>query len=58
MLEGTLEVEHEGGRLVVRAGQAVHAGPGDWVRYPTPGGARYVAVCIPAFSSDTVHRGG
>jgi ethanolamine utilization protein EutQ (cupin superfamily) len=56
VLEGALEVEHEGGKLTVHAGQAVHAAPGEWVRYSTPEGARYVAVCIPAFSPDTVHR--
>lgn len=58
VLEGMLVVEHEGGRLEVRAGQAVHTRAGEWVRYSTPGpeGARYVAVCLPAFSPDTVHR--
>lgn len=56
VLEGALEVEHEGGKLSVAAGQAVHTRPGEWVRYSTPGGARYVAVCIPAFSPGTVHR--
>jgi ethanolamine utilization protein EutQ (cupin superfamily) len=49
-------VEHEGGRLAVKPGQAVLAKAGEWVRYSTPGGARYVAVCLPAFSPDTVHR--
>ena len=41
-----------------RAGQAVVTTPGEWVRYssPAPGGAEYVAVCLPAFSPDTVHR--
>jgi len=58
VLRGALHVEHEGGRLVVRAGQAVVARPGEWVRYSTPeeGGAEYVAVCRPAFSPATVHR--
>lgn len=58
VLEGTLRVEHEGGVVDVHAGQAVVAAPGEWVRYSTPatGGAKYVAVCIPAFSPDTVHR--
>jgi hypothetical protein len=43
---------------IVRAGQAVVTAPGEWVRYSTPesGGAEYVAVCLPAFSPDTVHR--
>jgi hypothetical protein len=46
------------GVLDVRAGQAVIARKGEWVRYSTPGaeGAEYVAVCLPAFSPDTVHR--
>ncbi|MDH5675196.1 MAG: cupin [Myxococcales bacterium] len=56
VLEGALQVDHEGGALRVEAGQAVHARPGEWVRYSTPEGARYVAVCLPAFSPDTVHR--
>lgn len=56
VLEGALEVEHEGGKLTVRAGQVVHTRPGEWIRYSTPNGARYVAVCMPAFSPDTVHR--
>ena len=58
VLKGTLHVDHEGGSLDVRAGQAVVAHPGEWVRYstPGPGGAEYVAVCLPAFSPDTVHR--
>jgi mannose-6-phosphate isomerase-like protein (cupin superfamily) len=58
VLRGTLHVEHEGGVLEVRAGQAVVTAPGEWVRYatPLPEGAEYVAVCLPAFSPDTVHR--
>lgn len=56
VIEGALHVEHEGGVLVVEAGQAVHARPGEWVCYSTPGGARYVAICRPAFSPETVHR--
>jgi hypothetical protein len=53
-----VRVEHEGGVMDVRAGQAVVTGPGEWVRYSSPdaGGAEYVAVCLPAFSPDTVHR--
>lgn len=60
VLKGLVRVEHEGGALDVRAGQAVVTHPGEWVRYstPEPGGAEYVAVCLPAFSSDTVHRDG
>jgi len=58
VLRGALEVEHDGGKLRVGAGQAVVARPGEWVRYssPEPGGAEYIAVCFPAFSPDTVHR--
>ena len=60
VLRGMLRVEHEGGVLEVGAGQAVVAHPGEWVRYasPAPGGAEYVAVCVPAFSPATVHRDG
>ena len=56
VLAGVLRVEHEEGVLDVRAGQAVVAAPGEWVRYSTPDGAEYVAICLPAFSPATVHR--
>jgi len=56
VLEGALRVEHDGGELEVAAGQAVLVRAGEWVRYSTPGGAHYVAVCLPAFAPDTVHR--
>jgi ethanolamine utilization protein EutQ (cupin superfamily) len=56
VLSGTLRIEHEGGVLEVRGGQAVIAHRGEWVRYSTPQGAEYIAVCVPAFSPDTVHR--
>jgi mannose-6-phosphate isomerase-like protein (cupin superfamily) len=58
VLKGLLRVSHEGGSLDVRAGQAVLARAGEWVRYTSPeaDGAEYVAVCLPAFSPDTVHR--
>jgi quercetin dioxygenase-like cupin family protein len=56
VLAGALRVEHDGGTLEVRAGQAVLAKAGEWVRYSTPEGAEYVAVCLPAFSPATVHR--
>ena len=56
VLAGTLRVETGRGTLDVRAGQAVHAPAGEWVRYGTPEGAEYVAVCVPAFAPDTVHR--
>lgn len=58
VLEGQMEVEHEGGTLVVNAGQAVLAKAGEWIRYGTPKGCKYVAVCVPAFSPETVHRDG
>ena len=58
VLKGVLHVEHEGGELDVRPGQAILVRGGEWVRYstPDPEGAEYVAVCLPAFSPDTVHR--
>lgn len=56
VLSGILRVEHAGGVIDVRAGQAVATLPGEWVRYSTPEGAEYVAVCVPAFSPATVHR--
>lgn len=58
VLRGMIRVEHEKGSMDVRAGQAVITSPGEWVRYSTPeeGGAEYVAICLPAFSMDTVHR--
>jgi mannose-6-phosphate isomerase-like protein (cupin superfamily) len=60
VLRGSLRVTHRDGAFDVRAGQAVHARAGEWVQYSTPGpeGAEYVAVCLPAFSPDTVHRDG
>ena len=60
VLRGSLRVSHEGGSLEVRAGQAVIVHGGEWVQYSTPeaGGAEYVAVCVPAFSPETVHRKG
>ena len=58
VLDGCLRVEHDGGALEVRGGQAVLVRAGEWVRYssPEPVGATYVAVCLPAFAPDTVHR--
>jgi len=58
VLQGMIRVEHEGGSIDVCAGQAMISAPGEWVRYSTPeaGGAEYVAICLPAFSMDTVHR--
>ncbi len=56
VLAGSLRVDSTNGTLEVGAGQAVHVPAGEWVRYSTPEGATYVAVCMPAFSPDTVHR--
>ncbi|MBX6312727.1 MAG: cupin [Isosphaeraceae bacterium] len=58
VLRGLLRVEHRAGMLDVRAGQAVVVHQGEWVRYstPEPEGAEYVAICLPAFSPETVHR--
>lgn len=56
VLKGMLKVEFEGGIIEVHAGQAVVTQAGEWVRYATPEGAEYVAVCVPAFSPQTVHR--
>jgi mannose-6-phosphate isomerase-like protein (cupin superfamily) len=58
VLKGMVRVEHKGGSLDVHAGQAVVAHAGEWVRYSTPNaeGAEYIAVCLPAFSMETVHR--
>ena len=58
VLGGLLRVEHEAGQVDVRAGQAIVTSPGEWVRYSTPeqGGAQYVAVCLPAFSLESVNR--
>jgi mannose-6-phosphate isomerase-like protein (cupin superfamily) len=58
VLKGILRVEHKAGHIDVAAGQAVIAHAGEWVRYSTPSaeGAEYIAVCLPAFSMETVHR--
>ncbi|NNF06849.1 MAG: cupin domain-containing protein [Candidatus Eisenbacteria bacterium] len=58
VLKGALHVQTETETLVVKAGQAICTHPGEWVRYatPDPDGAEYIAVCLPAFSPDTVHR--
>jgi len=56
VLQGVLRVEHEAGQLDVGAGQAVITHRGEWVSYSTPGGAEYIAVCVPGFSPETVHR--
>ncbi len=58
VLKGMLRVRHRGGSLDVRAAQAVIAHKGEWIQYSTPldEGAEYIAVCLPAFSMETVHR--
>ena len=56
VLAGAVRVEHRDGVLDVRAGQAVFTKAGEWVRYSTPDGAEYIAVCLPAFSMESVHR--
>jgi mannose-6-phosphate isomerase-like protein (cupin superfamily) len=56
VLAGALQVESEDGTLEVLAGQGVLVRAGEWVRYSTPGGAEYLAICLPAFSPDTVNR--
>lgn len=56
VLGGTLRVTTRDATLDVRAGEAVIAHAGEWVQYSTPEGAEYIAVCLPAFSPETVHR--
>jgi len=58
VLKGMVRVESKTGTIDVRAGQAVIAQAGEWIRYSSPGpeGAEYVAICMPAFSPDTVKR--
>ena len=58
VLRGTVRVRHSGGEMDVTVGQGVIAHAGEWVQYLTPleGGAEYIAVCLPAFSMETVHR--
>ena len=58
VLRGMLRVETKTAVHEVRAGEAIMTSRGEWIRYSTPGpeGAEYLAVCMPAFSSDNVHR--
>jgi mannose-6-phosphate isomerase-like protein (cupin superfamily) len=58
VLNGSLQVEHEAGSTDVKAGEAFFAPSGERVKYrtPAPEGAEYIAVCIPAFSPELVHR--
>lgn len=58
VLEGKIQVETKEGDFFASAGDLIHAEKNEWVRYSTPfeGGAKYLAICLPAFSPDTVHR--
>ncbi|MHB1559815.1 MAG: cupin domain-containing protein [Isosphaeraceae bacterium] len=58
VLAGMLRVEHQGGTMDIRAGEAVVVRRGEWVRYstPEPAGAEYIAVCLPAFTLESAHR--
>jgi ethanolamine utilization protein EutQ (cupin superfamily) len=56
VLHGAVRVTHRTGHMDVKAGQAVIAHKGEWVQYSTPEGAEYIAICVPAFSPDQVHR--
>jgi mannose-6-phosphate isomerase-like protein (cupin superfamily) len=58
VLKGALLVKTKEQTIEVKAGQAILASAGEWVQYstPHPDGAEYIAVCLPAFSPDTVHR--
>lgn len=57
VLKGCLRVSHKGGFLDVEAGQAIIAHPGEWIQYSTPDAdTEYIAICMPAFSPETVHR--
>lgn len=56
VLQGTVQVRHKNGRIDVKAGQAVIAHKGEWVQCSTPDGAEYIAICVPAFDPQKVHR--
>ena len=57
VIRGKLHVQHKGGTFDVTAGQAVVAHAGEWIQYSTPDEAtEYIAICMPGFSPDTVHR--
>ena len=56
VMKGALRVEYERGSMDVRAGQAVVSPKGEWVRYSTPHGAEYMAICLPAFTAARVNR--
>lgn len=58
VIRGTLRVEHADGSIDVKAGESVVTHAGEWIRYSSPSdeGAEYIAVCLPAFSPETVFR--
>jgi len=56
VVDGALHDENDKGVLEAKDGQDVITRKGEWVRYSTPQGAEYVAICVPAFTPDTVHR--
>ena len=57
VLRGILKVEYRSETLIIKKGEAVIVNSGEWVRYSTPNeGAEYIAICLPAFSLDTVNR--
>ncbi|NBR04171.1 MAG: cupin [Planctomycetes bacterium] len=58
VLKGCMHVETKNGLKIIKAGQAIHTFAGEWIRYSTPEkeGAEYIAICLPAFTPDTVHR--
>jgi len=58
VLKGMLQVKTKDNIIEIHSGQAIIANKGEWIQYSTPGndGAEYIAVCLPAFSPDTVHR--
>lgn len=58
VLKGTLCVKTKEKTFEVKEGQGILVQKNEWVQYTSPydGGAEYVAVCLPAFSPDTVHR--
>lgn len=59
VVNGAIEVEHDGGRETVRAGEAILTEKGERIRYLNPSSsesAEYWAICLPAFSPETVNR--
>lgn len=58
VLKGTLRAETKEKVFEINDGEAIIIRKGEWVRYSTPAGAEYIAVCLPAFTPDTVNRDG